>query len=156
MFKKILFVVYMIVVITPSVFSQSYNQDRVVLSNYLTRMYMNQPFEGVKIVQDYDHTYLLSVVLVNASTSESATNRIAQVKCNRQISQYLGALTVINSETIIKTTENSKGEINPEEITDIIKENSIGYTRSMEILNVLDLDDGKKCYLFIRDIREMQ
>lgn len=135
---------------------QSYNQDRVVLSNFLTRMYMNQPFEGVKIVQDYDHTYLLSVVLVEVSSTASATNRIAQVKCSRQISQYLSALTIVNSETIIKTTQNSKGEINLEEITDIIKENSIGYTRSMEILNVLDLDDGKKCYLFIRDIREMQ
>ena len=117
---------------------------------------MNQPFEGVIIVQDYDHTYLLSVVLVEVSSTASATNRIAQVKCSRQISQYLSALTIVNSETIIKTTQNSKGEINLEEITDIIKENSIGYTRSMEILNVLDLDDGKKCYLFIRDIREMQ
>lgn len=134
--------------------AQSYNTNRIALSNFLTRMYTNQPFEGVKVVQDYENTYLLSVVLVTPSSSESANNRIAQVKCNRQMSQYLGGLTTIDSKTIIKTTESTKTNETTAEITDIIKEHSIGYTRSMEILNIIDLDSGQKCYLFIRNIHD--
>lgn len=136
--------------------AQSYNQERVALSNFLTRMYMNQPFEGVKVVQDYENTYLLSVVLVTPTASESTTNRLAQVKSNRNVSQYIGGLTMISSETIIKTTENTKENGTYQEITETIKENSFGYTRSMEILNTIDLESGQRVYLFIRNIEEMK
>jgi len=153
--KQLFFVVLFLGFIVP-IIGQSYNQDRVVLKNYLTRMYMNQPFEGVRIVQDYDHDYLLSAVFVVPSSSELVTNRIAQVKCSRQISQFLDALVVVSSETIIKTTQSTKDNLTINEITDIIKENSVGYAKSMEILTILDLESGVKCYLFIRDINEMR
>lgn len=152
--KNILFAVTFF--IFPIAFTQSYNQEKTALVNFFTRMYKTCPFEGVKIVQDYDNTYLLSAVLVTPSSSESATNRLATVKSNRQVMQYLGGLTVVNSETIIKTTEKTNVKESISEITEIIKENSIGYTRSMEVLTVIDLDSGQKCYLFIRDIKEMK
>ena len=116
-----------------STFSQSYNQEKVALTNFLVRMYRAEPFEGVKVVSDYDNNYLLSVVLVaNNGQSEIARNRIAQVKSQRQISQYLGGLVQVSSETIIRTTEKVKEEKSVEEITDIIKENSIGFYRKAE------------------------
>ena len=70
-------------------FAQSYNQEQMALKNFLVRMYKSQPFEGVKVVSDYENNYLLSVVLIKKSASESAMNRVAQVKSARQVSQYL-------------------------------------------------------------------
>lgn len=136
--------------------AQSYNSDRVSLTNFLVRMYKAEPFEGVKVVSDYENNYLLSVVLVaDNGQSESARNRIAQVKSQRQTSQYLGGLITSQSETIIRTTENVKEEKTIEEITDIIKENSIGFTKAMEVLTVIDAPNNQKCYMFYRKVEEM-
>ena len=43
-----------------------------------------------------------------------------------------------------------------EEITDIIKENSIGFTKAMEVLTVIDTSDHQKCYMFYRKVEEMK
>jgi len=139
-----------------NIHAQSYDQERVALRNFLVRMYQAEPFEGVKIVSDYENNYLLSVVLVKNSASESATNRIAQVKSQRQVSQYLGGLVQISSEIIIRTTEKVKEEKTIEEVTDIIRENSIGYTKAMEVLTVLDAPDHQKCFMFFRKVEEMK
>ena len=139
-----------------SLYAQSYDQERTALKNFLVRMYKAEPFEGVKVVSDYENNYLLSVVLVKNSASESATNRIAQVKSQRQVSQYLGGLVQVSSETIIRTTEKVKEDKTIEEITDIIKENSIGFTKAMEVLTVIDTPNKQKCYMFYRKAEEMK
>lgn len=137
-------------------FAQSYDQERTALKNFLVRMYKAEPFEGVKVVSDYENNYLLSVVLVKNSASESATNRIAQVKSQRQVSQYLGGLVQVSSETIIRTTEKVKEEKTIEEVTDIIRENSIGFTKAMEVLTVIEVANNQKCYMFYRKAEEMK
>ena len=137
-------------------FSQNYNSERVALKNFLVRMYQNAPFEGVKVVSDYNNNYLLSVVLVKKSDTESAMNRIAQVKSQRQVSQYLNGIVNIESETIIKTTEKVKEEKTVEEVIDIIHEHSIGFTKAMEVLTVLDASNDQKCYMFYRKVEEMR
>lgn len=140
-----------------SLYAQSYGQERTALKNFLVRMYKAEPFEGVKVVSDYDNNYLLSVVLVaDNGQSETAKNRIAQVKSQRQVSQYLGGLVQVSSETIIRTTEKVKEEKTVEEITDIIKENSIGFTKAMEVLAVIDAANNQKCYMFYRKAEEMK
>lgn len=136
--------------------AQSFNQERTALTNFLVRMYKAEPFEGVKLVSDYENNYLLSVVLVKKSNSASTTDRIAQVKSQRQVSQYLGGLVRLECETIIRTTEKVKDEKSIEEITEIIRENSVGFTKAMEVLAVIDVDDNHKCYLFYRKVEEME
>lgn len=137
-------------------FAQGFDQERTALKNFLVRMYKASPFEGVKIVSDYDHNYVLSVVLVKSGTSESAMNRIAQVKSQRQVSQYLNGVVTTESETIIRTTEKVKENKTIEEITDIIREHSIGFTKAMEVLTVIDAKDNQKCYMFYRKVEEMK
>ncbi len=137
-------------------FAQSYNQERTALKNFLVRMYNAEPFEGVKIVSDYDNNYVLSVVLIKNSGSETAMNRIAQVKSQRQVSQYLNGVVSTESETIIRTTESVKEEKTIEEITDIIREHSIGFTKAMEVLTVIDACNNQKCYMFYRKVEEMK
>jgi hypothetical protein len=138
------------------VHAQSYDQERIALRNFLVRMYKAEPFEGVRIVSDYDNNYVLSVVLVKSGTSESAMNRIAQVKSQRQVSQYLNGVVTTESETIIRTTEKVKENKTIEEITDIIREHSIGFTKAMEVLTVIDAKDNQKCYMFYRKVEEMK
>ena len=136
--------------------AQGYNTENTALANFIIRMYDNAPFEGVKIVSDYDTDYLLSVVTVKNTGSESAMNRVAQVKCQRQVSQFLNGIVKVSSETIIKTSEDVKTGRNIEEITDIIRENSVGFTRAMQVLTVQDTPSGEKCYMFFRKIEEMK
>lgn len=150
--KTALFLIYLFCIIL-DVFSQSYNQEQTALKNFLVRMYKSAPFEGVKVVSDYENDYLLSVVTLkkSANTSESTTNRIAQVKNSRQVSQYINGITFIDSQTIIYTNPKQNEEKPIEEMTDMIKENSIGFTKSMEILTVIS-DEQKLCYMFIKKI----
>jgi hypothetical protein len=78
---KYLLLLLLIIFSFPS-FSQSINDDKVSLSNFLKRMYISNPFEGVKILDDYDHQYLVSVVNLDKTkyTNQSVMNRVAQVK----------------------------------------------------------------------------
>lgn len=72
------------------------------------------------------------------------------------MSQYIGGLVTSQSETIIRTTEKVKEGKNIEEITDIIRENSIGFTKAMEVLTVIDAQNNQKCYMFYRKVEEMK
>lgn len=152
-FRKIILLIGLFLYFNLSTFSQSYNQEQTVLKNFLVRMYKSAPFEGVKVVSDYENNYLLSVVTLkkSANTSESTTNRIAQVKNSRQVSQYINGVTFIDSQTIIYTNPQQKNKKPIEEMTDMIKENSIGFTKSMEVLTVIS-DEQKLCYMFIKKI----
>lgn len=152
--RKIVFTI-LLWVATLAIHAQGYNQEQTALKNFLVRMYKTQPFEGVKIVSDYSNNYLLSVVLVKKNSSESAMNRIAQVKSSRQVSQYLSGIVTTESQTIIRTTENVKEEKTVEEVTDIIREHSIGYTKALEMLAVFDKSDIERCYMFYRKVEEM-
>lgn len=154
---KHILIIVLGMILAVNAYSQSYDQERTALKNFLVRLYKAEPFEGVKVVSDYDNNYLLSVVLIaNNGQPESIRNRIAQVKSQRQVSQFLGGLVTSQSETIIRTTENVKEGKSIEEITDIIKENSIGFTKAMEVLTVIDAQDSQKCYMFYRKIEEMK
>jgi hypothetical protein len=42
--------------------AQSIGQEHQNLAAFLKRMYLAAPFEGVKIVEDYDNQYLISVI----------------------------------------------------------------------------------------------
>ena len=42
--------------------SQSINDDKTSVTNFIKRMYNSAPFEGVKVIDDYDHQYFISVL----------------------------------------------------------------------------------------------
>ena len=155
MIKRLISLLFFYLIIFCS-YSQSYNLERNALEQFLIRMYNNNPFEGIKIVSDYDTDYLLSVVLVRNNESDIITNRSAQVKNQRQLSQFLSSNIVIDSETIITTREDNNTNESYEEITDIIKENSIGFAKSMEILTSFIVDDSTKCYMFYRELEDLK
>ena len=136
------------------IFSQSYNQDKVALTNFLIRMYENTPFEGVKAVNDYDNAYLMSVVKLDKGKykSESALNRVASVKAMSQASQFFHGSN-ITEELIIKTTDKADGT-SDSEIIENIRQNSVGYVKQLEQLTNFPTPDDFQVYIFITPIEK--
>lgn len=141
------------VILALPVFCQSYNQDKVALTNFLTRMYENAPFEGVKAVEDYENAYLMSVVKLDKGKykSESALNRVASVKATSQASKFFNGSN-ITQDMIIHTTEKSDGTSDTE-IIENIRENSIGYVKQLEQLTNFPTTDNFQVFIFITVIK---
>lgn len=152
--KKILFTLF----ITFSAFgySQSINSDKTSLTNFIKRMYNSAPFEGVKVIDDYDHQYFISVLSLEKSKypNEAMMNRVAQVKGQSQANIFFNGST-ISSDLVIKTTEN-KSTDKPNttiETIESIKENALGFVKSMELLTNFDNPDGKRMvFIFYKEM----
>lgn len=129
--------------------AQSYNDDKVSMTNFIKRMYNSTPFEGVKVIEGYDEKYFISVISLEKAkyTSQSAMMRVSQVKAQSQANTFFNGST-ISLDFIIKTTEekqkdsaNTKSTI---ETIEVIRENSIGFVKAMELLSNFDIEDGKR------------
>lgn len=129
-------------------FGQSFNADRVEMANYLRRMFNSAPFEGVRVVEDYNSCYLISVLTLDNSkySSESALNRVASVKAMSQASRYLNG-SEITSETIIHTDTDKKG-FSDTEIIENIKERSVGYVKELELFTSFSVSDNRTAFIF--------
>ena len=141
---------------TSSFFAQSINSDKTSLTNFIKRMYNSAPFEGVKVIDDYDHQYFISVLSLEKGKypNEAMMNRVAQVKGQSQANIFFNGST-ISSDLVIKTTEN-KSTDNPSSVVETIesiKENAIGFVKSMELLTNFESADGKRMvYVFYKEI----
>jgi 6-pyruvoyl-tetrahydropterin synthase len=119
-------------------------------------MYNSSPFEGVKIVDDYDHQYLVSVLSLDKTkyTSPSIMNRVAQVKAQSQANNYLNGST-ISSDLVIKTTEQKNGDKSSTVVETIesIKENAVGFSQGLELLNNFEDEKTKRMvFIYYREI----
>jgi hypothetical protein len=137
--------------------AQSFNEDKTAFSNFLKRMYVATPFEGVKVVDDYEKQYLISVISLDKAkyTSESIMNRVAQVKAQSQASTFLNGAH-ISMDLIINTREVTDTKGQTESITETmeqIKQNSVGFSKGLELLTNFDSADGKKVvFVYMRKL----
>lgn len=147
-----LLLLYMIVAL--SVYAQSYNSEKISLTKFLTRMYNESPFEGVRIVDDYNSTYLISVLALdrNKYKTETALNRVASVKAMAQASRYINGST-ISQEMIIHTREQSNGKSDTE-IMETIRESSFGHLKSLELLTNFSGQNNMQVYIFLKKLEE--
>lgn len=155
--KKFSFVLFGFLICLTS-FSQGFNEDKTTLTNFIKRMYAAAPFEGVKIVDDYEHQYLISVVSLDKAkyTNPSVMNRVAQVKAQSQANTFLNG-TSISMDMVIKTTENkSKDSISTiVETIESIKQNSMGFTQGLEFLTNIENTDGKRVvFIYFRELKK--
>jgi hypothetical protein len=159
--KKLFLLISLLLLIKPPTFSQSFNSEKIALTNFITRMYNNQPWIGVKIFLDYENKYLISLVELNASNYKSENNmvRVAEIKSRSQVSQFLNG-SYITSETIIPTTEklskNNSGSV--EDVTEVIKETSMGYVSSMELISTFnsELDSNMKVFIYLKLLEKLK
>lgn len=154
--KKLLLLLF--VGFTFSSFGQGFNDDKTAFSNFLKRMYNSSPFEGVKLVEDYDNEYIISVLSLEKGTkSFSILSRVAQVKAQRQVSTFFNGSTV-TAEFIIKTTEEKadSSEVKTTvETIEKIKENSVGFVKGLELLTNFDIDEGERMlFIYIKKIED--
>jgi 6-pyruvoyl-tetrahydropterin synthase len=121
-------------------------------------MYTSNPFEGVKIVDDYDHQYLISVISLEKAkyTSESIMNRVAQVKAQSQASTFLNGAT-ISTDMIITTKETKDSTNNATTIVQTverIKQNSDGFSKGLELLVNFDNSDSlRMVFIYMRELK---
>ena len=150
---------FFLLFITLSSFSQSFNEDKTAFSNFIKRMYTAKPFEGVKIVDDYDHKYLISVISLDKAkyTSESIMNRVAQVKAQSQASTFLNGAT-ISMDMVITTKESKDSSNNVKtivETVELIKQNSVGFSQDLELLTNFDNTDNlRMVFIYIRELKK--
>lgn len=140
-------------------FSQSINDGRVSLANFIKRMYSAAPFEGVKVVEDYDHRYLVSVISLDKAkySDVSIMNRLAQIKAQSQVNTFINGAST-SSEIIIKTTETKESSEKTKtlvETIESIKQNAVGFTRGLEMLTNFENPENKKTvFIYFREVTD--
>ncbi len=152
--KRIVLVLSLSLLTIANSWAQSYNQEKTALTNFLVRMYENVPFDGVKAVEDYENAYLMSVVKLDQAKykSESAINRVAQVKAMSQASRFFNGSN-ITDDMIIRTTEKADGT-SETEIIENIREHSAGYVKQLEHLTNFSASDGQQVFIFITPLQQ--
>ena len=152
MVKK-LFIVITMCAVSISTMAQGYNTEKTSLTNFLVRMYENAPFEGVRVVDDYNQLYLISVLTLEKAKypNESAMFRVAGVKAMSQASRFFNGSS-ITSDLIIRTTEKSDGTDDTEMI-ETINEKSVGFVKSLELLTNFDIENGRMVFIYFTPIR---
>ena len=139
--------------------AQSFSDEKVSLSNFIKRMYAATPFEGVKIIDDYNHQYLISVVSLDKAkySSPSIMNRVAQVKSQSQANTFLNG-SQVTSETVISTKDSVVSDSTKKTVVTVvekIKENAIGFVNGMELLTNFDNKEATRMvFIFIKEIKK--
>ena len=136
---------------------QIINKDKINLSNFVERLYRNSAFDGVKIVDDYDGKYLLSVVVLDPakyrnSGGDITMNKIASVKAMSQASRFFNG-SFVSAETVIHTSEREDGTSDTE-VMEKINENSVGYVKSLELLSSFYDENEHKVFVYFKTIEE--
>lgn len=156
--KKIILIIVAFI-FTISSYAQNFNEDKTTFANFIKRMYSATPFEGVKVVDDYDHKYLISVLSLEKAkytSNPAAMDRVAQVKAQSQANTFLNGAT-ISSDLIISSTEKKSKDSTSilVETIESIKQNAIGFTRGLELLTNFENTDGKRMvYVFMREMKK--
>ncbi len=138
--------------------AQSFNEDKTAFANFIKRMYTASAFEGVKVVDDYNHQYLISVLSLEKekyASNSSAMDRVAQVKAQSQANTFFNGAT-ISSDLIIRTTEQKSKDSTSVlvETIESIKQNAMGFTRGLELLTNFENSDGKRMvYVYMREMK---
>jgi hypothetical protein len=159
--KKILLLNGFVFFFSITLFSQSFNQDKIALANFIKRKYISQPWAGVEIFRDYENIYLVSLVKLNPTLykTDNEMVRVAEVKSRSQANQFLNG-SYISSETIIPTTEkvSKKNSSTIQDVSDIIKETSMGFVNSMELIStfISETDSNQKVFIYIKTLDKLK
>ena len=133
--------------------AQGYDQERIQLAHFIERMYNNAPFDGCRIVDDYDNSYLLSVVALDKSKYKTPQimNRVAEVKSQRNAGEFFNGSQSYTSMTI-KTPKAEEHESDMTEVYELIRVNSIGYVKQMQLLTSFEDATGMQVFVYYKKV----
>lgn len=137
-------------------YAQSYDQERIALRKFIERMFNNAPFEGCRIVDDYDNSYLLSVVELDKSKYKTASvmNRVAQVKSQRNAGEFFNGTQSYSEITIRTPKSEEKGGKEMSETYEIIKTNSTGFVQQMALLTNFESKNGTMVFVYYKKVNQ--
>ena len=84
-------------------------------------MYTASPFEGVKMLEDYDNQYLLSVIVLDPAkygNNTSTMTRVASVKAMSEASRFFNG-SQITMDLVITTKDDGQSNITTEMLEEI-------------------------------------
>ena len=148
-----LLILSLISFLSAPIFAQNFNADMAALSRFVQRMYTASPFEGVKLVEDYDNQYLLSVVVLESvkyGNNKSTMTRVASVKAMSEASRFFNG-SQITMDLVITTKEDGVSNITTE-MLEKINEKSIGYVKALSLLTSFSKDDSKHVFVYYKQI----
>lgn len=138
------------------VYAQSFDPERIALAKFVERMYNNVPFEGCRIVDDYDSSYLLSVVELDKSKykTNSVMNRVAQVKSQRNAGEFFNGTQNYSEITIRTPKSEEKGSAAMADAYEIIRTNSMGFVQQMALLTLFERNSGTAVFVFYKKVNQ--
>lgn len=133
--------------------AQGYDQERIQLAKFIERMYNNAPFDGCRIVDDYDNSYLLSVVALDKSKYKTPQimNRVAEVKSQRNTGEFFNG-SQSYTEMTIKTPKGEEHNSDMAEVYELIRVNSIGYVKQMQLLTSFEDATGMQVFVYYKKV----
>lgn len=151
--EKSIVLSFLFIGMTTNILAQGYDQERIQLANFIERMYNNAPFDGCRIVDDYDNSYLLSVVALDKSKYKTPQimNRVADVKSQRNAGEFFND-SQSYTEMTIKTPKGEEHESDMTEVYELIRTNSIGYVRQMQLLTSFEDSTGMMVFVFFKKV----
>ena len=150
---------FLVILVSIKSYGQGFSDEKVSLTNFIKRMYSAAPFEGVKVVEDYDHRYLVSVISLDKAkySDVSIMNRLAQIKAQSQVNTFINGAST-SSEIIIKTTETKESSEKTKtlvETIESIKQNAVGFSRGLEMLTNFENPENKKTvFIYFREVTD--
>ena len=148
-----LLILGLITLLNISAFAQNFNADMTALSKFVQRMYTATPFEGVKLLEDYDNQYLLSVIVLDPAkygNNESTMTRVASAKAMSEASRFFNG-SKITSELIITTREDGCQNTTTE-MLEKINEQSIGYVNALSQLTNFSDSQGLRVFVYYKQL----
>lgn len=150
--RLILFVAFIASILSAD--AQSYNTEITRLAKFVQRMYYNTPFQGVKLLEDYDTKYLLSVIILDPTkygNNESTMNRVAGVKAMTEASRFFNG-SQITADLIITTREDGNKNTTTE-MLEKINEQSIGYIKLLaQLTNFPSVDNKQRVFVYYKQL----
>lgn len=136
-----------------SVSAQGYDQENIKLAKFVERMYKNSPFEGCRIIDDYDNSFFLSVVALNKKMykTQQIMNRVAQVKSQRNAGEFFNGSQSYTSITV-RTPKGEAHDSDMTEVYELINTNSIGYVRQMQLLTSFDDSANMRVFVYYKKV----
>ena len=117
------------------------------LANYVKTYYLEQPFEGVKILETDSGVYLVSIGVVSFADykDQSSRDRVAVIKARRNALLYMQG-SIVTSEQLLKTSETitGNGASYYEQYIDKISETSAGFIDGMTTLTTFKSKNNKE------------
>ena len=150
---KYVLLIGVLISIANEISAQGYDQERIQLAKFIERMYNNAPFEGCRIVDDYDNSYLLSVVALEKSKYKTPQimNRVAEVKSQRNAGEFFNG-SQSYTEMTIKTPKGEEHKTDMTEVYELIRVNSIGYVKQMQLLTSFDDNAGMQVFVYYKRV----